>query len=36
MVANVALGVGLLVLFGVAGAIFVLRTSEPNDSGDKS
>ena len=36
MVANVALAVGLLVLFGVAGVIFVLRTSEPNDSEDKS
>jgi len=36
MVANVALAVGLLVLLGLAGFIFVLRTSEPNDSEDKS
>jgi len=36
MVTNVALGVGLLVLFGLAGFIFVLRTSERNESEDKS
>jgi hypothetical protein len=36
MVANVAFAVGLLVLFGLAGFIFVIRSSEPRDSEDES
>lgn len=36
MVANVALGVGLIVLFGVAAFIFVIRTSKPQNPSDRS
>ena len=33
---SVAVAVGILVLLGFAGFVFVLRTSKPHDSADKS